>query len=699
MKKNKYIPIIIIITVLLFSSIGLYCMYPTINKNAKEENHKLSIYQFIYEQTSKYNYVIDKQLKNNDYQQYLQISGNKTKYLQQQEKSIIKDFQSYEIELANEKNIYYYAIDTKSNKIINNTSDHLIDIQTDQKLQDQYQYYLQIHFDEYGDISLKFQSNSFENNFSDYEAIYSDTYVDNDDEGETQGELSISKPKNITITYAIPFELTHNDTIDQYLNSSYVHQSMIYMIPYIMICLVIVVLTILLIPFHKIKDNQFFHFISEIKFEILSIIWIFIMYILSYILYDFINLTMSNEIQEFYKVFAIEYMASYLTALINIGLWFIFFMLIAILIYMIKYLFHKGLKTYFLENTCVSWVFKQIKRLINDILHFNFEDGTNKILLKIIIFNFILICIISLLFVTGPMIALIDSIIIFFILKKKLEETKDDYQILLNATKQLSNGHFDFEINEDIGMFNPLKNEFSHIKDGFEKAVSEEVKSQKMKTELISNVSHDLKTPLTSIITYVDLLKDEQISNQQRHEYIHILERNSLRLKNLIEDLFEVSKANSGNVQLDLIDVDIVAMIKQIELEYNEQFSEMGLDIRSHYSNNKIICNLDSSKTYRIIENLFTNITKYALKNTRVYIDILDNDDYVEIVFKNISKDEMTFNESEIVERFIQGDKSRNASGSGLGLAIVKSFTEIQGGIFKVEIDGDLFKSIIKFKK
>ena len=142
-----------------------------------------------------------------------------------------------------------------------------------------------------------------------------------------------------------------------------------------------------------------------------------------------------------------------------------------------------------------------------------------------------------------------------------------------------------------------LKDEFTHIKDGFEKAVNEEVKSQKMKTELISNVSHDLKTPLTSIITYIDLLKNDQLIDEDRKKYIEILERNSLRLKNLIDDLFEVSKVNSGNVHLDLVDVDIVSLIKQAQLESQDKLDEKNLDVRMNCSEEKIICYLDSSKT------------------------------------------------------------------------------------------------------
>ena len=336
---------------------------------------------------------------------------------------------------------------------------------------------------------------------------------------------------------------------------------------------------------------------------------------------------------------------------------------------------------------------------LNGKWEFDFDDKINSTVLKIVGLNFIIMSIISFLFGFGFIITILYSLAIFFILKKKAQEIKEDYSKLLQSTQVLAEGNFDANFNEDLGIFNPLKEKFSHIKEGFEKAVNEEVKSQKMKTELITNVSHDLKTPLTSIITYVDLLKQETLSNEDRNHYLQVLERNSLHLKNLIDDLFEVSKANSGDIKLNYMHVDIQALIKQALLECQDKLEEKNLDIRLNLSDDKIICSLDSSKTYRIFENLIINISKYALENTRVYIDIEDLQGEVKITFKNISEAEINFNEKEIVERFVQGDTSRHSGGSGLGLAIVKSFTEIQKGTFHVEIDGDLFKSIIVFKK
>ena len=442
-------------------------------------------------------------------------------------------------------------------------------------------------------------------------------------------------------------------------------------------------------------DNEF---ISRIKFIILAFIWCTVTSTLYIISPYLVIATTQNLMGEFFSRFGIQNLSDILTPIFNIGLWFIFYLMFMILAYMIKYLYCKGFKRYFMENTCTGWLIKNSKKIIDKVIDFDLSDEVNKSVLKIVLFNFIIITGISIFFVFGIFFACIYSVIIFVILQKKFNQIKEQYQVLLNATQQLSNGNFNVEINEDVGIFNPLKDEFSHIRDGFEKAVQEEVKSQKTKTELISNVSHDLKTPLTSIITYVDLLKNPHLTDDDHEHYLQILERNSLRVKNLIEDLFEVSKANSGDIRLDYVDVDIVALIKQAQLECEDKLSEKNLDLRTTFTEEKMICHLDSSKTYRIFENLFINISKYALEHTRVYIDVIENDDSVTIIFKNISAEEMRFNENEIVERFVQGDQSRNTSGSGLGLAIVKSFTELQGGRFTVELDGDLFKSIINSK-
>ena len=302
----------------------------------------------------------------------------------------------------------------------------------------------------------------------------------------------------------------------------------------------------------------------------------------------------------------------------------------------------------------------------------------------------------------GIFILIVYSFLLYILLKLYIARVQKKYSNLLQVTNAIAQGKFDNDFNGNFGIFETYKKELCQIQDGFGKAVEEEVRSQRMKTELITNVSHDLKTPLTAIITYIDLLKDDNITDEQRKSYLDTLERKSLRLKVLIEDLFEISKASSGNVKLELVSVDICNLMCQVYLEH-EKMMENGLDVRFDMPEEKVILQLDSQKTYRIFENLYVNIIKYALANTRVYIQAKTQEDaqgrYIHIEIKNISAEELTVNPTDLTERFVRGDASRNTEGSGLGLAIAKSFTQLQGGMFGIEIDGDLFKVMIEWRR
>ena len=269
---------------------------------------------------------------------------------------------------------------------------------------------------------------------------------------------------------------------------------------------------------------------------------------------------------------------------------------------------------------------------------------------------------------------------------------------MLKSTNELADGKLDTPIEGDAGIFNPIQEELKKIQTGFKKAVEKEVKSERMKTELVTNVSHDLKTPLTAIITYTDLLKNER-DEEKRREYIDVLERKSLRLKVLIEDLFEISKAASNNVVMHFMKVDIVDLLKQAGLEQDDKIKKANLEFRWKLPDHKIILWLDSQKTYRIFENLIINITKYAMPHTRVYIEVAEEETQVHIFMKNISATELDFNVEEITDRFVRGDSSRNTEGSGLGLAIAKSFAQLQHGELKIATEADLFKAEIVFPK
>ena len=284
---------------------------------------------------------------------------------------------------------------------------------------------------------------------------------------------------------------------------------------------------------------------------------------------------------------------------------------------------------------------------------------------------------------------------LYVILRKCGQKLQKQYQSVVNASHQMGEGNLKISLEEDLGMFQPLGEELQKVQQGFSKAVVEEAKSQNMKTELITNISHDLKTPLTAIITYVDLLKKENISENERKSYIQTIEQKSQRLKVLIEDLFEVSKVNSGNIKLNLQKIDVVSLLKQIRFEMEDEIEKSNLTFRWNLPEERVVLNLDSQRTYRIFENLLTNMLKYAMPYTRAYVDALILDKKVVIVFRNVSAAELDFDVQRLSERFVRGDASRNTEGHGLGLAIVKSFVEVQKGSFKIDVDGDLFKVTI----
>lgn len=362
----------------------------------------------------------------------------------------------------------------------------------------------------------------------------------------------------------------------------------------------------------------------------------------------------------------------------------------------------RGPVRYIKERSVIYRFFPFVKRKVTDIYHglehLDLTQNAHKAIIRIVICNAVILFIISSIWFGGFIVTIIYSVLLYFILRKYISSLQKKYGILLRATNEMAAGNLNVSIQEDLGVFEPFKPELAKIQEGFRRAVDEEVKSQKLKADLITNVSHDLKTPLTAIITYVNLLEEENITEEQRREYLKVLEQKSLRLKALIEDLFEVSKANSQNVTLNLADVDIMNLIKQVAFEMSDKLEAAQLELRMNLTDEKVLISLDSQKTYRIYENLFGNIAKYAMKGTRVYVNGFRIDDTVVITLKNISAQELTVDTGELTERFVRGDASRNTEGSGLGLAIAKSFTELQGGTLTLEVDGDLFKVTTTWK-
>ena len=323
---------------------------------------------------------------------------------------------------------------------------------------------------------------------------------------------------------------------------------------------------------------------------------------------------------------------------------------------------------------------------------------------KRIFWYYLLFIIISImlasLFYTGIAIILLIGFWIwaYYQIKKYILEQEK----IKNALKDIYEGKSnDVHLNESElkGALKEMAIYVNDIASGFSNAINESLKSERLKTELITNVSHDIKTPLTSIINYVDLLKKENIQDEKAKEYIEILDKKSQRLKKLTEDLVEASKVSSGNVKLNLENINIKELFNQTIGEFKDRFEEKNLIIETTIPNDNIKINADSRYLYRIIENLFSNITKYALEGSRVYIDIIEKEKIVDISIKNISKDKLNISSDELMQRFVRGDKSRYTEGSGLGLSIAKSLTELQGGTFDIIIDGDLFKVHIIWPK
>ena len=300
-----------------------------------------------------------------------------------------------------------------------------------------------------------------------------------------------------------------------------------------------------------------------------------------------------------------------------------------------------------------------------------------------------------LLFLFGPILSLTIVILYVYYLIKKLAYLS----YIMEGTERIKGGdiHYKLDIIGDDNFSNLAEN-INNIGEGLDKAIYNQLKSERLKSELITNVSHDLKTPLTSIINYIELIKkEEDIKPEHIKDYVNVLDSKSKRLKVLIEDLFEASKASSGNLELNMEKIDITQLLRQAIGEMEEKLSKANLDLKLRVPEEKTYIMGDGKKLYRVLENLLSNISKYSLDNTRVYIDIIEENDKVKLTMKNISSYELNFDPEEIMERFKRADESRNTEGSGLGLAIARDLVNAQGGRFEIDIDGDLFKSVVEF--
>ena len=553
-----------------------------------------------------------------------------------------------------------------------------------------------ITYDKYGDIDVRIkegeykaeQSVAFREVISEYDASDwgIESYVDETQEWET---ILLEKPKNRTYVFAMTEENLQSYMEDYGYTGYYTTDSMANFL-FIMILIVTALAWLLpALPVWRHDDML----ILRTPFEAVVVVFVMMLAILDNNLWWLANRGMG--IPDF----------------MDFLVWVVVFALTFWAATCVRQVYTLGAFTYFKERTlcvkywkyiCQGWRYtsRKVKEWIHQcyclIDRIDLSERNNWAIFKIVAVNFIVLAFICTMWTGRIFLLAVYSFLLFYLLRKYFIELQEKYRVLLKATGEIAKGNLDVEITEDLGIFSPFKREIQKIQTGFKKAVDEEVKSQRMKTELITNVSHDLKTPLTAIITYVNLLKDEK-NDEKRKNYIEVLERKSLRLKVLIEDLFEVSKASSRNVTLNIVDVDVVNLFKQVKLELEDKIAGADLDFRCSYPEEKVTALLDSQKTYRVFENLLVNIIKYAMPHTRVYIEIVREGEEAVVRMKNVSAAELDFNTEEITERFVRGDTSRNTEGSGLGLAIVKSFVELQKGKFKIETEADLFKVEVRF--
>lgn len=455
-----------------------------------------------------------------------------------------------------------------------------------------------------------------------------------------------------------------------------------YLIPITVIALVLIFLYLCFsIGHQKGKEGIELTSIDRFPYEILVTISFTIIGILcSLMIASFDSSSMGNLI---YSIWLLCYLGSYVS--------------IAVLgITTIKRIKAKEFWHSFLIYRIFRWVKRQIAKVVTKAI-----DGSH--MSKRITFfyiGFVLLSIFLGLMVRSG-IAFIILIAFWIWVYYQLLQYGKKMETIQNALKDIYEGKKEVYLKEEelSGLLKRMAKYINDIAGGFSNAIEESLKSERLKTELITNVSHDIKTPLTSIINYVDLLKEEEIENPKTKEYLVVLDKKSQQLKKLIEDLVEASKVSSGNVQLNMETINLKELLNQTRGEFEDRFEQRHLQLDMNLPKEDVKIQADDRYFYRIIENLFSNVTKYAMENTRVYLELINTGYEIHLIMKNISKEKLNISADELMQRFVRGDRSRYTEGSGLGLSIAQSLTELQGGKFQISIDGDLFKAEVIWKK
>lgn len=728
-KSKGIIAMLLIIVIIFTAALGMCSSYRTINKAAKGVKiNYFDEYRFanVIAESSYALYYDSIKVDDNKNASdiLLNIDRNISEGYDENYYSYIQDdFNSNINEFNNEVlgwkngvnfgNLKYYYYNTSNSKT-NTTLDESVKVENDnidlsQLTTEKYRFYTVINFDSDGNINIGetigAEPDDLKLNIENQlMSIRSDYNISYNDYEKGYYNITMNSIKNMTFVYAVPKVLNSYDNIKwglEYYDIS-IYQSMGAGAAFIIAG--IIVLISLIFPIKKAKATGIFKGIVKIPFEIWIVIIGLTIAILGELAGQLIKATLNGDLQViFAEVIPDLIIPERVIWILNFIIWALSYAAVFFFILIIKYVFNVGVIRYIKKRTIfgrvIMFCVRIIKRTLDEITKVNLGEKNNKLIIKLLLINAVILLIITSIWFFGIPVVILYSIVLFFVIRKYVDKISEKYSKLREATSKIAQGKLDVNIEEDLGLFEPFKEDLKEIQKGFKKAVDEEVKSQKMKTDLISNVSHDLKTPLTAIITYADLLKDENLSEEKRKQYIETLDKKAQRLQVLIEDLFEMSKATSGNITLNIENIDVVSLMKQTLLELEDKLEEANLSVRNNMPESKVVLPLDSQRTFRVFENLVINMTKYAMPNTRVFIDIIENEKYVEIIMKNMAAEEITFNVDTIAERFVRGDESRNTEGSGLGLAIAKSFVELQGGTFNISVDGDLFKVIITFVK
>ena len=724
-KSKGIIAILVMIAIIVTSALGMCSSYKIIDKSAKSKKvnyfNEYGFANLIAESSYALYYDSMKENENQSASDFLlDIKKNITEeadeyssYIQEALNNNIDQFNRETLGWNNDSNLKYYYYNTINNKTNTTLNENVkfennnIDLSEVNK--DKYQFYAVVNFDNNGNVDVS------EINGGDKEVLKSNIEcslidirneydISNSDYEEGYYNIDIKPIKNMTFVYAVPKTITSYDNIRWGIENAdiSIYESMGAGGAFIIAG--IVALIALIFPIKKAKSTILFRKISKIPFEVWIIIIGLAIAALGPLAGQLIKATLNGDLQViFVEIIPSLIIPERIIWIFNFIIWLLSYSAVFFFVLVIKYVFNVGVIDYIKERTIFGMVImlcvRIIKRTLDEITKVDLREKNNKLIIKLLAINAVILLIITSIWFFGIPIVILYSVILFFIIRKYVDKISEKYSKLREATSKIAEGNLDVKIEEDLGLFEPFKCDLEKIQCGFKKAVDEEVKSQRMKTDLISNVSYDLKTPLTAIITYADLLKDENLSDEKRKQYIETLDRKAQRLQVLIENLFEVSKATSGNITLNIENIDVVSLMKQTLFELEDKLEEASLLVRKNMPKEKVILPLDSQRTFRVFENLIINITKYAMPNTRVFIDIIENEDDVAIIMKNMAAEEITFNVDTIAERFVRGDESRNTEGSGLGLAIAKSFVELQGGTFNISVDGDLFKVKIVFVK